>query len=149
MLLKKELKCGRYDWKLFLILCLFILSHEIFFVLKLQRLLPLTPCFTYHQALQQHSFDIHGITEGCNKHVDWKLLCYNGMLRNRVGQCGLNTVGSAYGSVVHSFQNGSYPPDTIQGWDHLDQLYNYQIVMKDSVEFLSRIWEELDICAKK
>jgi len=86
------------------------------FILILQRQFPLTPCFPYYQALEQHGFDIHSITEGYNRHVDWKLLYYNGIWRNRVCQCGLTAVGLAYGSVVHSFQNGSYPPDTIQGW---------------------------------
>jgi len=119
-----------------------------FFILILWRLFLLTPCFPYHQALEQHGFDIPGKTEGCNRHVGWKLLYYNGILRSKVCQCGLNAVGAAYGSVVHSFQNGSSPPGTIQGWDHLDQLYNYQIVM-DSMEFLSRMWEEIDICVKK
>jgi hypothetical protein len=43
MLLQRELKHGRYDWKLFLILCLCTLSHEIFLYSNCRGCFPSPP----------------------------------------------------------------------------------------------------------
>jgi len=40
MLLQKAFKCGRYDWKLFLIVCLFTLSCEIFYIYIVEAVSP-------------------------------------------------------------------------------------------------------------